>query len=150
MSTSSSDDLLLSIFEELSLYMAAYAQQHTLTKKCTLGTGAGAMRLVKLETLPRKPFTEAEGALSMLAVCSDAGDARSLEGELVAEEGAEGRSGGTCSLVCPELLMSCALLFLRCIAACMRRRSSPSIHCQIKRLIVGSPARSFSPGPCQI
>lgn len=68
--------------------------------------GAGAMRLVKLETRPRKPFTEAEGALSMLAVRSDAGETLALEGELVAEEGADGISGGTCSLGFAGMLMS--------------------------------------------
>ncbi len=76
------------------------------------------MRLVRLETLPRNPLTEAEGALSMLAVCSEAGEALAREGELVADEGADGRSGGICNLGFPEEVMSWELLFLCCMAAC--------------------------------
>lgn len=55
--------------------------------KITVAGGAGAMRLVRLDTLPRKPLTPTEGALSTLLERSEAGEARGREGELAAEEG---------------------------------------------------------------
>ena len=84
-----------------------------------MGAGAGAIRLVKLDTLPRKPLTEAEGARLMLPERSEAGEALGRDGELAAEDGAEERypSWGLVILDGTELPISCALPRL-CMEAC--------------------------------
>lgn len=86
----------------------------------TFRAGGGAMRLVRLETLPKKPRTEAAGALSVLAAPSEAGAARGREGELAADEVADGTLPSTalCGLGSPAWPISSALLTLLCRAAC--------------------------------
>ena len=78
------------------------------------------MRLVRLETRPKKPRTEAAGALSELAGPSEAGEAFNRDGELAADDVADGTlpSTGVCGLEGPALPMSRALLTLLCRAAC--------------------------------